>query len=219
MSISVNDTQSKQYKEFEYLINSNKDKSLESILQNLIESDLVNIESLINHDNVLNISNIKLKNTVLLISRGNLEKYYSNKNEYIPLSEKMVERLKVNTFLEIISTEKEVKFDSLKVRLELENDYEVLSFLFKMFIRQYFKGKIDEENRILSIFDVKPRDFISNWSQVKNRLVNMIRNIEEYENLLISHPDQIRCCNEEFNHVLIRKENERAEKEKKINKI
>jgi len=219
MSIITNDNQTKQYKEFEYLINSNKDKSLETILNNLMESDIVNIEDLIKHENISNLSNIQLKRTLFFISRGNIETYNSNKNKYLPFTERMYERLRVNTFLEIISNDKEIKFETLIERLKLDGQHSLLNFLFEMFIMQNYKGKIDEENRILSVHDVKPRDFVSDWSKVKDRIVSMISNIEEYESLLYSHPVQTRCCNEEFNSFLVKKENEKIEKEKKLNKI
>lgn len=195
---------SKTHSEFELLINQNTGNKLEHIIENLLESDIINIEKLINLPNIEAIKNTKHYNTLLLLSRGNLSKYFEDKERYIPLSEKMLLKLRKVTFLDIISLNKVPTFELLISLLKFENELQLHRFLFECFTKQLFKGKVDNQKGYVRILEVKPRDFILDWNTSKQQIQKWIERIEHYEEYIQNQRNQIKCCNEDYSAYLLK---------------
>ena len=200
--------------EFELLINQNTGSKLEYVIINLMESNIINIERLVQHPNIQSLKDNKVYQTLLLVSRGNLNKYLENKDRYIDLSPKLLLKLKKVTFLEIISKSKQVDFAYLSKELQFDNDFALNQFLFDCFTSQLFKGKIDQKSKILKVIEVKPRDYISDWNEASNKLKSWIERIEKYESYLDSQNKDIKCCNDCYTKMLIEKETKILEKNK-----
>lgn len=200
--------------EFEMLINQNTGSKLELVIVNLMESNIINIERLVQHPNIQSLKDNKIYHTLLLISRGNLIKYNENKDKYIELSPKLLLKLKKVTFLDIISKSKLLDFAYLSKELQFDNDFALNQFLLDCFTSQIFKGKIDQKSKILKVIEVKPRDFINDWNEISDKLRSWIERIEKYESYLDSQSKDIKCCNDCYTTMLIDKETKISEKNK-----
>ena len=105
------------------LVNVNKGVKLEAILDKVFEEEIYSFREILSHPNVIEVKllliiNIKLKlnksndaknkhyNTLKLFSEGNYEKYSSNKNDYLNLSEKSLKKLKLLYFLNLAREKK-----------------------------------------------------------------------------------------------------------------
>lgn len=171
---------------FELLVSENKGEDLEKIVISLLESNILNIESIIMNRNVQDIKESleKYYNTLLLFSRNDYVVYNNKKSKYIELTEKMIFKLKELTILKLAAKNKVLNLKDLITILEIKDKFELDEMLFDVINKGWISGKVDHLNQTFYVSELKPRDYIDDWKEVEKRLEKWISKIDKAENIM-----------------------------------
>lgn len=172
---------------FDNLINSNKGKDLLNVIENLLESNILNISQYLQFPNVKDLekSDPKHYNTLVLFSQGDYIQYSKKSSSYITLSSKMQWKLKMITFLQIASRTKFFNIDSLQELLDIKSDIEINKLFYDISSEKWAKLKVNIQNNTVKILEVKSRDNVGNLDEVLlklNKWLGKIENVEDFLN-------------------------------------
>lgn len=196
----------KGLEQFEFTLSQSSGDSLNTIIVNILESEYINIESLLKIPNVKKIEGNKHHNTLLLFSRGTYGDYLKSKDNYIPLSEAMIKKLRQITLISLFSSKKVYTFEALKAHLDVKDETELCGILFDSFTNQFFKGKIDHKEKLVKITEVKARDYIEDIEKAKQSLKLWIQRIEYYESQFEKENLKLKKETEEYTKYIVGKE-------------
>ncbi len=178
----------------EFLVEKNKGDDLKIVINYILESELLNIEHLINHPNIQE-SKSKLNkeyNTLMLFSRGEYLEYKADNSKFIELKEKSINKLKRLTIVKIASKNKVLNFSNLISILDLNSQFELDQILFELNISQWVVGKIDHVNQVFKISEIKARDYIEKWCDVENKIRKWLEKVDKADRILQSQKDDIK---------------------------
>lgn len=174
-------------------IKTSNGESLDNVINEVIESDLIYIDDLLSLENIINHNNIKSVNTLYLFSKYSIKDYYMNKDKYLELSNNAIDKLRIISLIDIASLNKSITFDILIKELYLDSykykenihpEYKLNLLMFNALSKEYIKGKIDNYNKLLTIIEVKPRNSVNNLTVSKVKINNLITQIENCLNHL-----------------------------------
>ncbi len=178
----------------EFLVAQNKGDDLKVVINYILESELLNIEHLINH---INIQEAKTKlakeyNTLILFSRGDYLEYKLDTSKFIDLKEKLLTKLKKLTILKVASKNKVLNFSNLINMLDLKYQFELDQILFELNISQWIVGKLDHINQVFKVSEIKARDFIESWSEVELKIKKWLDRVDKADKILQNQKDKIK---------------------------
>lgn len=211
----MNNSFKQQSAQFELLIKQNTGSNLDVVISNILESSLLNIEHLISLTNIQNHKDTPSYETLLLFSRGTYEDYISEPSKYIKLTNKMLNKLKQLTLISLASKEKVMTYSFVMKELELKEEFELDQLLFDSFINQSIKMKVDNLNKLIKILEVKPRDYVNDWTLAEYTLNQWINRIENWELFLESQNKEVQKCTDCFHSFIIQKEEQLINSNKK----
>ena len=199
---------------FEFLLEKNTEKELLVVIDNVLESDILNINHILNIKNVLSLKTTEKKTyaTLELFARGNYSLYKENKSNYNSLSEKMIWKLKKLTVIAIASESKSLNYTNLMQLLDLKDEFELDSLLFELNILGWVTGTIDHSKKLFNVCEVKPRDYIEDWSKVEKRIESWIERVEKMEELITKESDTMNKSADEYENYLNLKAQEARER-------
>jgi COP9 signalosome complex subunit 7 len=90
-------------------------------------------------------------NSLQLFCRKNYLEYKNNKDKFINLSEKLINKLKIITLIELVEENKNIDFDRLYTQLDITNHFELDSIIFEAISQGLITGKVDQKNKILKV--------------------------------------------------------------------
>lgn len=168
---------------FDNLINSNSGKDMLNVIENLLESNILNISKYLQNSNILGIkeSSPKHYNSLVLFSSGDFMQYKNNQNSYITLSNKMLWKLKMLTFIKIASRTKLFNIDSLQELLDIKSELEMNKLFYDISSEKWAKIKVNIQNNSVKILEVKPRDNVDDLDDVLLKLNKWLGKIENVE--------------------------------------
>ena len=151
--------------QLKYLVQSNTGLKLEKVIEQVLESNLYNTSDILenenvknviinyNHDNRLNsqIGANKHYNTLHLFTKQNYVDYKNKKENFIELSQKMLQKLKILTVLDLAKDNKNLSFDLIKKVLDITVSFDLESLIFEAFSLGLTTGKIDQKNKLLKV--------------------------------------------------------------------
>lgn len=189
---------------FEFLVSQNKGNDLIIVINNILESEYLNIEHFIKHPNVQELKKICPKNfcTLELFSRGDYLMYKKDQSIYINLTDKMINKLKKITLVNIAGDNKVLNYSNLMNLLDLKDQFELDQMIFDINILGWVQGKVDHKTLIFKVNEVKPRDFINDWDFVVNKIENWINKIEKVDGLLDHEINSMKISSNEYDNYL-----------------
>lgn len=192
--------------QFEFLCKENQGSKLEQVIVNLLESEIVNIDHLVDSKNVKDLGEgNKFFQTMVLFSRGDYRDYKEKKSQYIELTDKMLSKLRILTIREIASEVKVIEYPYLLNTLDIEDKFDLDSLLFKAITMNILKAKIDHKAGLVKVLSVSPRDNIKDMKSARAKIQSWIERIENSEKFLSDEVTQMKDTSQALNSKVEKK--------------
>ena len=163
-----------------------KGSQLEKVIEQILESDLYITSEFISCPNIQALkSGNKYYDTLYLFSILTYSDYKKNQAKYLNLDNKLLNKLKCVTILEIAKEKKFLEYSYLKNALDIKDNYELEELLFTLISRDLITGKINSKEQ-------KAEELI-------DRLINNLNNASEF---LTNEEKKIKEKTKELNNVL-----------------
>ena len=167
-----------------------KGSQLEKIIEQILKSDLYITSEFLSCPNIQALkSGNKYYDTLYLFSILTYSDYKKNQAKYLNLDDKLLNKLKCVTILEIAKEKKFLEYSYLKNALDIKDNYELEELLFTLISRDLITGKINRCN----LTDVKKAE------ELIDRLINNLNNASEF---LTNEEKKIKEKTKELNNVL-----------------
>ena len=163
-----------------------KGSQLEKVIERILESDLYITSEFLSFPNIQALkSGNKYYDTLYLFSILTYSDYKKNQAKYLNLNDKLLNKLKCVTILEIAKEKKFLEYSYLKNALDIKDNYELEELLFTLISRDLITGKINSKEQ-------KAEELI-------DRLINNLNNASEF---LTNEEKKIKEKTKELNNVL-----------------
>ena len=163
-----------------------KGSQLEKVIGQILESDLYITSEFLSCPNIQALkSGNKYYDTLYLFSILTYSDYKKNQAKYLNLNDKLLNKLKCVTILEIAKEKKFLEYSYLKNALDIKDNYELEELLFTLISRDLITGKINSKEQ-------KAEELI-------DRLINNLNNASEF---LTNEEKKIKEKTKELNNVL-----------------
>ena len=93
----------------------------------------------------------KYYNTLSLFSKHTYSHYKNNQENFIPLNDKMIHKLRIITLLDLVKDQKNVHFETLFKLLDITDPFELDSVIFDAVSLGLISGRVDQKNKILKV--------------------------------------------------------------------
>jgi hypothetical protein len=189
--------------QFNELIKNFKGKELEKVVQQILESDLYITSEFLDCPNIkaLNKGN-KYYDTLYLFSMLTYKDYKKSSANYLPLSEKLLNKLKCVSILELAKEKKNLDYTYLKNYFDIKSNYELEELLFNLISRELITGKVDAQNESVTILSVKPRCNLTDVKKANDLIGRLIKNLEDANEFLTNEENKIKEKTKELNGVI-----------------
>ena len=166
--------------QFEHLIKENKGNALETIISQILSSDIYITADFLLCENIKALGpNNKYYKTLYLFSNLVYLDYEKEKSKYIDLNPEMIKKLKIVSILEYAKTNKCLDYNFLKEKLNLKEDFELETLLFELISKDLINGRVDMMNKKVKIISVKPRKNLSDVNKAKSEIDKWLKNINQ----------------------------------------
>ena len=180
-----------------------KGKEVEKIIQQILESDLYITSEFLECPNIKDLGkNNKYYDTLYLFSMLTYKDYKKSAANYLPLNEKLLNKLKCVSILELAKEKKNLDYSYLKNYFDIKTNYELEELLFNLISRELIAGKIDAQNECVSILSVKPRSNLTDIKKAEQLIDRLIDNLNDANDFLNSEEEKIKEKTKELNAVL-----------------
>lgn len=185
---------------FEYLVNNRTDNALEKVLEQLFQSEIYLLSPFLHYKNVQALrtrGQNKYYNTLELFSLYDYQRYSNSKNNYIPLNNAMIEKLKILSIVEYSKEHKVMTYDNLKEYLSITDENELNRLLFKSFTLGIIKGRVNMKERKIMITHTKSR-YSLNEEVTKSTLKELIKNIDYSNNIVDDQIEKLKAQKNDY---------------------
>ena len=189
--------------QFHELIKNFKGKDVEKVIQQILESDLYITSEFLSCPNIkaLNKGN-KYYDTLNLFSMLTYKDYKKSPSNYLPLNEKLLNKLKCVSILELAKEKKNLDYSYLKNYFDIKSNYELEELLFNLISRELISGKVDAQNECVTILSVKPRCNLTDVKKAEELIDRLIDNLNDAHEFLTAEENNIKQKTKELNGVL-----------------
>ena len=189
--------------QFLELIKNFKGKELEKVIERILESDLYITSEFLNCPNIkaLNSGN-KYYDTLYLFSMLTYADYKKSSAKYLPLNQKLLNKLKCVSILELAKEKKYLEYSYLKNSFDIKTNFELEELLFNLISRELINGKVNSKNESVSILSVKPRCNLTNMKKAEELIDRLINNLADANEFLTEEENKIKEKTKELNSVL-----------------
>ena len=171
--------------QFEHLIKENKGNALETIISQILSSDIYITADFLLCENIKALGpNNKYYKTLYLFSNLVYLDYEKEKSKYIDLTPEMIKKLKIVSILEYAKTNKCLDYNFLKEQLKIKENFELETLLFEIISKDLIKGRVDMMKEKVKIISVKPRKNLTDVEKAKSEIENLLININEASNYI-----------------------------------
>ncbi len=128
--------------------------------------------------------------------------YKKSPSKYLTLNNKLLNKLKCVTILEIAKEKKFIEYDYLKNALEIKENFELEELLFTLISRDLITGKINSKEQNVTILTVKPRCNLTDVKKAEELIDKLINNLNNASEFLTNEEKKIKEKTKELNGVL-----------------
>ena len=189
--------------QFLELIKNFKGKELEKVIERILESDLYITSEFLNCPNIQALkSGNKYYDTLYLFSMLTYADYKKSSAKYLPLNQKLLNKLKCVSILELAKEKKYLEYSYLKNSFDIKTNFELEELLFNLISRELINGKVNSKNEYVSILSVKPRCNLTDMKKAEELIDKLINNLNDANEFLTSEENKIKEKTKELNAVL-----------------
>ena len=189
--------------QFLELIKNFKGKELEKVIERILESDLYITSEFLNCPNIQALkSGNKYYDTLYLFSMLTYADYKKSSAKYLPLNQKLLNKLKCVSILELAKEKKYLEYTYLKNSFDIKSNFELEELLFNLISRELINGKVNSKNEYVSILSVKPRCNLTDMKKAEELIDRLINNLNDASEFLTSEENKIKEKTKELNAVL-----------------
>ena len=189
--------------QFLELIKNFKGKELEKVIERILESDLYITSEFLNCPNIQALkSGNKYYDTLYLFSMLTYADYKKSSAKYLPLNQKLLNKLKCVSILELAKEKKYLEYSYLKNYFDIKTNFELEELLFNLISRELINGKVNSKNEYVSILSVKPRCNLTDMKKAEELIDKLINNLNDANEFLTSEENKIKEKTKELNAVL-----------------
>ena len=180
-----------------------KGKELEKVIERILESDLYITSEFLSCPNIeaLKAGN-KYYDTLNLFSTLTYSDYKKSPAKYLSLNNKLLNKLKCVSILEIAKEKKFLEYSYLKNALDIKDNFELEELLFTLISRDLITGKINSMEENVMILTVKPRCNLTDIKKAENLIDRIIGNLNNASQFLANEEKKIKETNKELNTIL-----------------
>ena len=189
--------------QFHELIKNFKGKELEKVIEQLLESDLYITSEFLNCPNIKDLKKgNKYYDTLYLFSMLTYSDYKKATSNYLTLNEKLKNKLKCVSILELAKEKKNLDYTYLKNSFDIKTNFELEELLFNLMSRELIAGKVNAQNECVTILSVKPRCNLTDTKKAEALIDRLIDNLNDANEFLTSEENKIKEKTKELNGVL-----------------
>ena len=189
--------------QFHELVKNFKGKELEKIIERILESDLFLTSEFLDCPNIQNLkSGNKYYDTLYLFSMLTYSDYKKSTAKYLPLNNKLLNKLKCVSILELAKEKKFLEYSYLKNSFDIKTNFELEELLFNLISRDLIKGKVNSQNENVTILSVKPRCNLTDMKKAEELIDKLIDNLNNASEFLTNEENNIKAETKELNAVL-----------------
>ena len=179
--------------QFQELCKNFKGNQLEKVVEQILESDLYITSEFLSCPNIkaLKAGN-KYYDTLYLFSMLTYSDYKKSQSKYLSLNNKLLNKLKCVTILEIAKEKKFIEYDYLKNVLEIKDNFELEELLFTLISRDLITGKINSKEQNVTILTVKPRCNLTDVKKAEELIDRLINNLNNASELLSNEEKKLK---------------------------
>ena len=180
-----------------------KGNQLEKVIEQILESDLYITSEFLSCPNIMALkSGNKYYDTLYLFSILTYSDYKKSSAKYLTLNNKLLNKLKCVTILEIVKEKKFLEYSYLKNALDIKENYELEELLFTLISRDLITGKIDSKEQTVTILSVKPRCNLTDVKKAEQLIDRLINNLNNASEFLSNEEKNIKEKTKDLNGVL-----------------
>ena len=177
--------------------------NVEQVISSILESDLYITSEFLDCPKIKELgTNNKHYDTLYLFSILTYQDYKKDQSKYLPLNEKLLNKLKSVSILELAKEEKHLSYSKIKKNLDIKTNFELESLLFNLISNNLIQGKINAQEQVFSIISVKPRLNLKDISKAKEKLEKIIQNLNSAKEFIEKEENKIKEDTEEINGIL-----------------
>ena len=189
--------------QFHELIKNFKGKELEKVIEGILESDLYITSEFLNCPNIQALkSGNKYYDTLYLFSMLTYSDYKKSTTKYLPLNQKLLNKLKCVSILELAKEKKYLEYSYLKNSFDIKTNFELEELLFNLISRELINGKVNSKNENVSVLSVKPRCNLTDVKKAEQLIDRLINNLNDANEFLTGEENKIKEKTKELNAVL-----------------
>ena len=189
--------------QFQELCKNFKGNQLEKVVEQILESDLYITSEFLSCPNIKDLkAGNKYYDTLYLFSMLTYSDYKKSPSKYLSLNNKLLNKLKCVTILEIAKEKKFIEYDYLKNALEIKDNFELEELLFTLISRDLITGKINSKEQNVTILTVKPRCNLTDVKKAEELIDRLINNLNNASEFLTYEEKKIKEKTKELNGVL-----------------
>ena len=190
--------------QFLELVKNCKDKkNVETVISSILESDLYITSELLNCPKIKELgTDNKHYNTLYLFSMLTYKDYKKQKAKYLTLNDKLLNKLKSVSILELAKDQKFLHYSKVKDDLDIKINFNLEELLFNLISKNLIQGKINAQDETISILSVRPRLNLRDNSKAKEKIDKIIQNLNVAKEFIENEEKRIKEETEEINGVL-----------------
>ena len=128
--------------------------------------------------------------------------YKKSTAKYLPLNNKLLNKLKCVSILELAKEKKFLEYSYLKNSFDIKTNFELEELLFNLISRDLIKGKVNSQNENVTILSVKPRCNLTDMKKAEELIDRLIDNLNDASEFLTNEENNIKAETKELNAVL-----------------
>ena len=189
--------------QFHELAKNFKGKEVEKVVQQILESDLYLTAEFLNCPNIKNLKQGNIYyDTLYLFSMLTYKDYKKQSAKYLSLNNKLLNKLKCVSILEMAKEKKSLDYSYLKNALDIKTNFELEELLFNLMSRDLISGKVNSLKETVTILSVKPRCNLVDMKKAEELIDKLINNLNDASEFLTNEENKIKKETKELNAVL-----------------
>ena len=189
--------------QFHELIKNFKDKELEKIIRQILDSDIYITSEFLSCPNIEQLkSGNKYYDTLYLFSNLTYSDYKKSPSNYIPLNNKLLNKLKCVSILELAKEQKCFEYSNLKNIFDIKTNFELEELLFDLISRELITGKVNSLKENVTILSVKPRCNLNDAKMAEPLIDKLIDNLNDASEFLVKEENKIKEATKDLNGIL-----------------
>ena len=189
--------------QFHELVKNFKGKEVEKVIERILESDIYITSEFLNCQNIKSLkTGNKYYDTLYLFSILTYSDYKKSPSKYLSLNQKLLNKLKCVSILELAKEKKYLEYSYLKNSFDIKTNFELEELLFNLISKELIIGKVNAQNESVTILSVKPRCNLTDVKKAEELIDKVINNLNDGSEFLTMEENNIKERTKELNSIL-----------------